>query len=230
MWSYQHVSQSDLVHYGVLGQKWGVRRYQNKDGSLTPKGQERARKELDKTMSSDGEKFGKYAKKSSVAKSIYKQLAPERKAVRDIEKFERNEYKHFTKNPKKMYNYLNEAYREKEKSIDSNKNLSDSDKKELKNQWRSEVENALSGKPNDIVSDAYRIYSDRRNKGQLQKAYVSSIKAYDKKLSKLVNKTLGDIGNMPVSGERGKLDTTYRDALLLSVFSISYDKESRRRR
>ena len=28
-----------LAHFGVLGMKWGVRRYQNKDGSLTPEGE-----------------------------------------------------------------------------------------------------------------------------------------------------------------------------------------------
>ena len=32
---------SYLVHHGILGQKWGVRRYQNPDGTLTPEGKER---------------------------------------------------------------------------------------------------------------------------------------------------------------------------------------------
>ena len=31
----------ELYHHGVKGQKWGVRRYQKKDGSLTPAGKER---------------------------------------------------------------------------------------------------------------------------------------------------------------------------------------------
>lgn len=31
----------ELYHYGVKGQKWGVRRFQNKDGTLTPKGKKR---------------------------------------------------------------------------------------------------------------------------------------------------------------------------------------------
>ena len=34
-----------LIHYGTKGMKWGVRRYQNKDGSLTPAGKKRYDKE-----------------------------------------------------------------------------------------------------------------------------------------------------------------------------------------
>lgn len=32
---------SEIYHYGVKGQKWGVRRYQNEDGTLTDAGKER---------------------------------------------------------------------------------------------------------------------------------------------------------------------------------------------
>lgn len=35
---------NELYHYGVIDMKWGRRRYQNKDGTLTPLGKKRAEK------------------------------------------------------------------------------------------------------------------------------------------------------------------------------------------
>ena len=46
MWNY--VDSTELYHHGVKGMRWGVRRYQNNDGSLTPAGKK---------------KYGKYERK-----------------------------------------------------------------------------------------------------------------------------------------------------------------------
>lgn len=38
-----------LSHHGILGQKWGIRRYQNSDGTLTAEGKKRYSDSSEKT-------------------------------------------------------------------------------------------------------------------------------------------------------------------------------------
>ena len=57
-----------LVHYGVAGQKWGIRRWQNKDGSLTAAGKEHygSGEKMAKLYSKEARKLDRYAKATDI--------------------------------------------------------------------------------------------------------------------------------------------------------------------
>ena len=55
-----------LAHYGIKGQKWGVRRFQNKDGSLTNAGRKKtSTKKVSKRVQKAQIKFANKAKTQS---------------------------------------------------------------------------------------------------------------------------------------------------------------------
>ena len=66
---------TELYHYGIKGQKWGVRRYQNEDGSYTAEGRKRYEIGEGGKMSSEGKRVYRADKKidrvASKAKKNY---------------------------------------------------------------------------------------------------------------------------------------------------------------
>ena len=71
----------ELYHHGILGMRWGIRRYQNPDGSLTPEGQRR----LDRQNTKEENKRRKREKKERKKKE--KILKDPELLKRNIDKF-----------------------------------------------------------------------------------------------------------------------------------------------
>ena len=59
------ISDEELYHHGVKGMRWGIRRYQNPDGSLTPAGRKRLEKADIKWAKKKTDKITAQAKKAS---------------------------------------------------------------------------------------------------------------------------------------------------------------------
>lgn len=129
---------SDIRHYGILGMKWGIRRFQNPDGTLTEKGKKRYKYHEETLRQELGYMPNSRNKKNTVENDVVKQygLAKMQRDINDeLSKNASNRGKieraHLYMQQSKTFS--NEM--EKLKDTANNFRLISSDEKEKINKW-----------------------------------------------------------------------------------------------
>lgn len=168
---------NSLAHHGIKGQKWGVRRYQNPDGTLTEAGKRHEQKQIYKDVK-------KTVKKAVKAEKVYQ------KGIADISNKDRNPYSRVDRT---LFFKRNELVKEPIKQL---YNLGTKMDKayERSNDYENYVYNKYrdAKPPRNVLNKRERLNSESKQ----------ALRAYTDKSKSIATDLLGKYGNKKIVVDR----------------------------